>query len=76
MTFDDARTVIEAAGARTLESRGFYSHFLRIWYPADARTSLTTINFTKRGNLPSPSVLKALRTIAAIDPATVERRTP
>ncbi len=73
MTEDAGRAALHKAGARTMAGRGFYSHFLRVWYPYDARISLGTIDFTSRGNLRKASIDKMLRRVAATDPTTIER---
>ncbi len=61
MTKSEALNALMAAGANCLDQRGFYSHFLRVRYP-DFET-VTTIDFTSRGNLPARSVRKALRMV-------------
>ncbi len=58
-----ARQQLEALGARTMDCRGFYSHFLRVWYPADAEQSLGTIDFTDAGGIPKRKVDQMARRI-------------
>lgn len=61
-----ARQKLEGLGARTMDCRGFYSHFLRVWYPADAERSLDTIDFTDAGGLPKRKIDKLARRITAL----------
>lgn len=58
-----ARKQLEDLGARTMDCRGFYSHFLRVWYPADAYPSLGTIDFTEAGGIPKRKVDQMVRRI-------------
>lgn len=61
-----ARRQLEALGARTMGQRGFYSHFLRVWYPADAEKSLGTIDFTDAGGIPKRKIDRMARSIERI----------
>lgn len=61
-----ARKTLHDLGARTMDCRGFYSHFLRVWYPADAERSLTTIDFTNAGGLPKRKVERLVARITSM----------
>ncbi len=62
----DARKALHDLGARTDDCRGSYSRFLRVWYPADAPRSLTTIDFTNAGGLPKRKVERLVARITSI----------
>lgn len=62
----DARKALHDLGARTEEWCSSFSHYLRVWYPADAPRPLVSMDFTNSGGLPKRKVDRLITRITSI----------